>query len=52
MIHLRKNRFPVGTYNKLKDRQLDPFKNLEKYGDNIFRIELPSDTCQPCFQCC
>ena len=43
VIHLRKNRFPTSTYNKLKDRQLGPFRILEKDGDNAFKIELPTD---------
>lgn len=43
MIHLRKNRFPTGTYNKLKDKQIRPFPILEKYGDNAFKIGLPLD---------
>ena len=43
MIHLKKNRFSIGTHNKLKDRQLGPCKILKKYGDNAYRIELPVD---------
>ena len=42
MEHLKKNRFPIDTYNKLKDRQTGPFPTLEKYGDNAFKIDLPS----------
>ena len=43
MIHLRKNRFPIGTYNKLKDRQLRPFRIIKKIGDNAYKIKLPPD---------
>ena len=42
MISLE-NRFPTGNYNKLKDRQIDPFLILEKYEDNAFKIDLPSN---------
>ena len=43
MIHLKKNKFPTGTYNKLKNRQIGPCRVLEKYGYNAYRIELPDD---------
>ncbi|TYK26823.1 serine/threonine-protein kinase TIO-like [Cucumis melo var. makuwa] len=43
IIHLQKNRFLAGTYNKLKDKQLGPFRPLEKFEDNAFKIELPVD---------
>lgn len=43
MIHLRKSRFPMVTYNKLKNRKLGPFKILRAYGNNAYRLELPSD---------
>ena len=41
MVHLRKNRFPAGTYNKLKDKQIGPFRIIEKYGDNAFKVKFP-----------
>ena len=41
MVHLKKSRFPTGTYNKLKDRQIGSFPILEKYGNNAFKIDLP-----------
>ena len=43
MIHLRKNRFPTRTYNKLKERQLETFRIIKKIRDNAYKIELPPD---------
>jgi hypothetical protein len=41
LAHLRKERFPRGTYNKLKMKKIGSCRILRKFGENAYELELP-----------
>jgi hypothetical protein len=43
IAHIRKERFPRGTYNNLKLKRIGPCKILRKFDENSYEIKLPED---------
>ena len=44
MVHLRKDHFPVGTYNKLKMKKFGLCKIVKRHDfGNSYEVELPSE---------
>ena len=50
MVHLKKGRFYIGTYNKLKMKKFEPCKILKNFdSDNFYEVELGYNSY---IQCC
>ena len=43
LVHLRKERFFIDTYNKLKYKKIGPCHIVKKHGANTYQVDFPEE---------
>jgi hypothetical protein len=43
MVHLRKKKYPKGTYNRLKPKKFGPCKIKRRISENAYLMDLPKE---------
>ena len=49
LMHLNKSRLQKGMSSKLQMRRIGPYRILEKYGQNAYKLDLPKELGSPIF---
>ena len=43
MVYLCKETFLAGSYHKLQAKKIGPCRILQKFGNNAYKVELPTE---------